>query len=82
MRRSAPGRTRSRLEAAPLLLAMAMADGGNQGPFGEKNFFIPNLHWPYGLSRARTCLTSALHFGHRGRSYSAHAVLVSQVTAR
>jgi hypothetical protein len=22
-----------------------MADGGNQGPFGEKNFFIPNLHW-------------------------------------
>jgi hypothetical protein len=43
---------RSRLEAAPLLLARAMADGGNQGPFGEKNFFIPNLHWPYGLGRA------------------------------
>jgi mannose-6-phosphate isomerase-like protein (cupin superfamily) len=31
---------------------MAMADGGNQGPFGEKNFLIPNLHWPYGPSRA------------------------------
>jgi predicted nucleotidyltransferase len=31
-----------------------MADGGNQGPFGEKNFFIPNLHWPYGLSRPGT----------------------------
>jgi len=53
LRRSGPDRTRSRLEAAPLLLAMAMAGGGNQGPFGKKNFLIPNLHWPYGLSRAR-----------------------------
>ena len=24
----------------------------NHGPFGEKNFFIPNGHWPYGPSRA------------------------------
>ena len=30
-----------------------MADRGNQGPFGEKNFFIPDGHWPYGLSRGR-----------------------------
>jgi len=57
LRRSPPGRTRSRLEAAPLLLARAMTDGGNQGPFGEKNFFIPNLHWPYGLSRPGTLPT-------------------------
>jgi hypothetical protein len=45
-------------------------NGVNHGPFGEKNFIIPNGHWPYGLSRARTYLTSALHFGHRGRSYA------------
>lgn len=24
----------------------------NHGPFGEKNFFIPNGHWPYGPGRA------------------------------
>jgi len=24
----------------------------NHGPFGEKNFFIPNGHWTYGPSRA------------------------------
>jgi hypothetical protein len=44
-----------------------MADGGNQGPFGEKNFFIPNLHWPYGLSRPGTtgsCLAAAEQLGH------------------
>ena len=34
-----------------------MTDGGNQGPFGEKNFFIPNLHWPYGLSQPGTLPT-------------------------
>jgi hypothetical protein len=28
--------------------ADAIRDGVNHGPFGEKNFFIPNGHWPYG----------------------------------
>jgi hypothetical protein len=27
-------------------------NGVNHGPFGEKNFFIPNGHGPYGPSRA------------------------------
>ena len=35
----------------PVLLAIAMAGGGNQGPFGEKNFFIPDGHWAYDPSR-------------------------------
>ena len=26
-------------------------DGVNHGPFGEKNFFIPDGHWAYGPSR-------------------------------
>jgi len=26
-------------------------NGLNHGPFGEKNFFITNGHWPYGPSR-------------------------------
>ena len=27
-------------------------NGFDHGPFGEKNFFIPNGHWPYGPRRA------------------------------
>jgi len=35
---------------------MAMADGGNQGPFGEMNFFVPNGHWPSCESIAKESL--------------------------
>ena len=35
-------------------------NGVNHGPFGEKNFFIPNLHWPYGLGRANRGAVAAV----------------------
>jgi predicted house-cleaning noncanonical NTP pyrophosphatase (MazG superfamily) len=39
-------------------------NGLNHGPFGEKNFFIPNGHWAYGPSRAMWC-----RLPRRGRAY-------------
>jgi hypothetical protein len=35
-------------------------NGLNHGPFGEKNFFIPNGHWPYGPSRAAQSIIKGL----------------------
>jgi hypothetical protein len=31
---------------------MTAGSGQNHGPFGERNFFITDAHWPYGPGRA------------------------------
>ena len=53
----------------------------NHGPFGEKNFFIPNGHWPYGPSRAmRRLLPVAGHTVNHARE--AGAVLAAWIWVR
>jgi hypothetical protein len=40
----------------------------NHGPFGEKNFFIPNGHWPYGARLLTTGPTRGTRRGSAARS--------------
>ena len=45
------------------MLADRVLSEENHGPFGEKNFFIPNGHWPYGPSRAMRRCARGLDLG-------------------
>jgi hypothetical protein len=53
-------------------------NGVNHGPFGQKNFFVPDGHWPYGPSRAMPRLLPVA--GHAvNHVWAAHAVLAAWI---